>query len=252
MKTIIASLLSVVSLAAAHAAVIPIAVGTSSENFNSIANGLPAGWSVYTAGSSSTLGNIATFKTEVTTGWGAKSPEFRNSASPTGLTSGASASTQQNHPDRAPGLSIGGSVGNPGGSFNFNFSTLGVSITSISFDALQLRIGTVASVWSVEYGIGAAPTSWVSLGTYTADVWGVTPLSYDSSKIGTALDDQTEVWFRFIVASGGTGANYDNVGIDNFTITAAAIPEAGTVASVGVGAFFLLGWLFIRKRHETI
>jgi hypothetical protein len=69
--------------------------------------------------------------------------------------------------------------------------------------------------------------------------------SFDLSGI-TALDNQSNVYFR-LNDSSNTSANGGTVGtagtdrVDNFTISATAVPEPATLVSLGWGAVLLCG-----------
>ncbi len=246
MKTYIATIVAGIIMAASVRAAVIITEGTYTQNFNSIGSGVPEGWGVYYSATSSALGTAQALGGAKT--WTTNTPVgFYNYASAVApLTAGSNATIQNNATNRALGVAPGGSSasGNPGAAFAFNFSTQNVAVTSLSFDAQQLNViaPTGTSTWSIQYGLGASPSSWVTLGTYTGPgAWGATALSYDQSDFGAALDGQSEVWFRFVVLSAGntsTGGYPTHFAIDNFSLT--AVPEPASVALFGIGAVLCL------------
>ncbi len=242
MKHLLIAIIGLACTAKAASAAVVIAPGTYSQNFNTLASGVPEGWGHW-------FGANATAFTTTATGWGNASPGARNSASTQGLVAGSSASNQLASTNRALSLSVGGVPGNgsPGGALTFNFSTLGVEVTTFSFDLLMLRPGLTPGVWSIQVGVGASPT-WTLLNTYSSSTWGSTTYTYTPTQFGTLLDNAAEVWFRVVVTSAGTGTPYENVGIDNFSLTAIpAVPEPGAVA-LGVGACLLVAARCRRRR----
>lgn len=250
MKTLICLCGLLIMKPAVDAAVVVIPVGTYTENFNQLATGLPNGWSVYYHAGANSLGTAQSLTTAATI-WGTNSPNFRNSASTTGLNSGSSGTSQNNSTNRALSASIGGVTnnGNPGASMNFNFSTGDVILEELSFDLLMLRPGNTEGVWSIQLGVGATPTVWSTLDTYSSSVWGSTTLTYSADDFGTAFNGQEEVWFRVIMTGSGGGTPYENVGIDNFSITAVAVPEPGMTSALLLLAGGYAGWKMRRRER---
>ena len=95
-----------------------VTLGTSpySENFSTIPTALPTGWTVRTAATATALGTAASFIT-TQTAWSSSTGQFANCASANGLTSAASAATQNASTDRAPSIRQTGAVGDPGAAF---------------------------------------------------------------------------------------------------------------------------------------
>ena len=215
-----------------------------SENFNNIGtNGLPTGWSTRTGASASALGSTNAFSTNQIA-WNNSSGAFKNFASATGLTSSSDTTAQNASTNRALGIRQTGSFGDSGSAFTYQFNTVGQTISSISLDLMLLAVETRTNVWTLEYGIGANPTSFTSLGTWTTpDTWGTTATNFTSALFSTNLNNQSDLVFRIVTLTGSTGSgNRDSVGIDNFVInttTAASgsgtlgIEEAGTATFSG-------------------
>ncbi len=141
--------------------------------------------------------------------------------------------------------------------YEFSFGSLGFTDLSVSVDQIGSNTGprdfTIA--WSTDgvafndfasYSVASAP-SWSS-STYSA----VHTYSFDLSAID-ALDDQALVVIRLVnssgvainggtVAAGGTGR------VDNFTVMATAVPEAGTAAMLAAG-LAVIG--FVARRRQA-
>lgn len=217
------------------------------ENFNGIGDGVPVGWSVRTGANSSTLGSTATLTTALTS-WGTTTGNFRNVASTTGLTSSSSVANQEASSNRAMGVRQTGSFGDPGAAFIFNFNSTGMTLSSISLDALMLSVQANSTTWTIDYGIGASPSSFTSLGSYSdPGVWGTTPISITGSSLA-GLSNQSNVWIRFVALTATTaGGTRDTVAIDNFTINYSAIPEPSTYAALA-GVLALGGVMWHRRR----
>jgi autotransporter-associated beta strand protein len=213
------------------------------QNFNDLGAGLPTDWTVRTGANASSLGTTAAFNTAQVS-WADTGSGFKNYASATGLTSTSDLAAQNASTDRALGVRQSSSFGDPGASFNYAFSTTGEVLDSISLDLMVLDVEARSTTWSIEYGIGAAPTSFTLLGTWTdPGAWGTTTLTFDTTDFGTALDNQANLVFRVAALSSSTGSgSRDSMAIDNFEINAQGpatgsgtlgIEEAGTATFSG-------------------
>jgi len=154
--------------------------------------------------------------------------------------------------------SLSGNTWGIGDYFQFSLSTLNYTGVGLTFDQVSSSTGprdfylaysTDGSSFA-QFGSGyvvlvnATPNNWSS-GTAI----GTTSYSFDLSSI-TALDNAPTVYFRLVDAStvsagGATVATGGTSRVDNFTITATAVPEPGAFALVG--GFGLL-MLFFKKR----
>ncbi|MES2596276.1 MAG: autotransporter-associated beta strand repeat-containing protein [Verrucomicrobiota bacterium] len=235
------SVLSLMVLGAFPASAALQLTGTQyTQDFSTVSSGLPSDWTVRSGATATALGTSAAFTTTAVE-WGNTGGTFRNSAASTGLVSTESTANQSAAPNRCVGLRQTGGLGDPGGAFCFNFSTLGVTLSTLSIDMHMLSVQTRSTVWSVQVATGAVPASWTTLTTYTdPGTFGSTALSFNAAQLST-LNNSAEVWFRIVAlgTSTGTGSR-DTVGIDNFALTYAPV-SAGLFwdsngATAGAGA----------------
>jgi hypothetical protein len=110
----------------------------------------------------------------------------------------------------------------------------------------MLSVQDRSTVWSVQYGIGASPSSFTTLATFSdPGIFGSTTLTIPGATLGAALDNQAQAWFRVVALAASTGSgSRDSFAIDNFAIT--AVPEPTTAL---LGAFGILG--ILRRRRES-
>jgi hypothetical protein len=227
---------------------------TYTQNFDSIGSGLPTGWFVSTDASATNIGTPAAAFASAATSWGDASAQFRNLASAT-AGSAATVAQQAAATDRALGLRQGASFGDPGAAFGFNFSTSGVTVSSISIDLMMLSVQTRATTFSLQYGVGTNPSTFTTLGTYPdPGAFGTTAFTFTTTNFGSDLNNQSSVFFRVVAltASSGSGSR-DTIGIDNFNLTSSgpitplnAVPEPATWMLMGVG--LLLGAQRLRRK----
>lgn len=230
----------------ARSAVMAITPGTYTQNFDSllpVPNSEPApGWKFRTGSTASSLGTQANIVNAPL--WSETGGGFRNVSS-TNIAADSDAAAQNANTNRAIGMRQV-RIGNysPGAAICFEFSTTAVQINSISMDLLLLEDGaTRETTFDIQYGLGASPGSFTTLGSWTNNgVFGATNFSFDRDDFGSALDDGSRVWFRLVAltASPGSGGTFDLVGIDNFSINASAVPEpsAALLGAVGILGLF--------------
>lgn len=228
--------------------------GTSySQSFDSIGSGLPAGWSVNTGASDSSLGVAGATYTATpgtSTSWGNISGAFKNVAS-AGLGSGAAVADQTAAADRALGVRQTGTFGDPGAAFTLELeNTAGLNGFSLSIDMQMLSVQGRSTTWSVQYGLGTAPTSFTTLGTYSdPGVFGSATVTYDSTALSGINNQSGEVWFRVVALSAATGAdNRDTFAIDDFSLS--YVPEPTTWALIAFGTMFGAAQLGRLYRHH--
>ena len=212
-------------MADSMAAQVALSSGTYVQTFDTIGSGLPVGWSAYTGATATATGtavspNLTAVSWAATTGQWANVAAADNNGAP--FTGAETVAAQATAPDRALGIRQTGGFGHPGASANFTFSTIGQQVTSISFSAQMLSVQTRSTAWSLQYGLGAAPTTWITLATYPDPAaFGTTTVT--AGGFGTALDNQASVWLRIVALTASTGAgSRDTFGIDDFTIVTAA------------------------------
>ena len=207
------------------------------QDFNGISAGLPAGWSGRTGASATALGSNIGFATAATA-WNATSLSFANYASATGFNGSESTATQTAATDRAFGARQTGGA-DPGLSFNVEIAnTINLSNFAISFDAMLLSVQTRSTSYSIQYGLGANPSSYTTIGTYdNPGSFGIKQQSFNLSNTPSlsAIENQSgPVWVRMVAlsASSGTGSR-DTVAIDNFSLT-----WSGTVVAPAVPQYW--------------
>jgi predicted extracellular nuclease len=230
---IIAAVVGTVLLAGPLAAQVALGSGTYTQTFDGIGSGgLPTGWTVYTGATATALGNPASLATAASS-WASTTGQWQNSASATGMTGAESVTVQNASTNRVLAIRQSGAFGDPGASATFNFSTVGVQVTSVSFTAQMLNVQARSTTWSLQYGLGATPASWTTIATYTdPGVFGSTTVT--GTGFGTALDNQANVRLRIVALSASTGANSrDMMGIENFTIvtTSGGGPVPASIAT---------------------
>ena len=225
-------------LAIRPAAAQPLTLSGSSytQNFDNIGTSLPQGWNTYSTASTTALGSLATFHT-ATTPWANTSALFWNFASLTNndgtvLASTAITAIQAAVTNRVIGVRQTGTAntgGDPGAAIvlELNDTTIGSSFT-MSFDWLMLNDQTRTTVWRADYGIGANPTAFIPLGSWTnggllafqnaTNYFGTTNLSF---SFGSDSDGQTEpVWIRIVAVDATTGSGSRcSFGLDNFSLS---------------------------------
>jgi hypothetical protein len=210
------------------------------QSFDSLGTGtgaatLPAGWDVRTAATGTSLGTTTASVVKQT--WGVSTSGFINTASATGLTGTASSESQNASTNRAIGLRTSGSFGDPGAAFNFNFDSTGLTLTAGSIDLMMLSVQPRSVTWSLQYGLGTAPTAFTTIATWSdPGIWGTTPLTFTSQAL-TAMSNQQSVWFRVtaLSASSNTGAR-DTIAIDNFQINSQTSIQTPATAQLGIGS----------------
>jgi hypothetical protein len=237
-----------------------------SQNFNTISNGLPAGWSVRLNATTNGLGTNANFPTAPKT-WGDSGGAFGNCASTvansgTNFTGEESTTIQPGCTNRALAIRQTASFGDPGAAFTLQITnTIGLGNLTFMVDLDMLRTNSNSTVWTVQYGIGDSPSSFVTLGDYSdPNVFGATTRTYHLGA--DASGSSSNVWIRIAALSsaGGSGTR-DTFGIDNFILSWNSNVATGTPpvishfgitnglaqfdftgnASEGVGAFIILG-----------
>ncbi|QKG54420.1 hypothetical protein [Hymenobacter sp. BRD67] len=208
------------------------------ENFDNLSRGLPAGFSVYTNASATSLGTAPTAAQLIltpgtTTAWTATGAGFKNFASATGLGSAATITAQTAAPNRALGVRQTGSFGDgsstatpptgAGPAFVFQATnTTGKTDFSLTFKLQSLdSTSTRTATWQVDYGLGSAPTSFTKVGS--SAITGNATFSNNTVTVSfdTALDDQSgPVTIRIIAPNSTIGSlNRPSSAIDDFSLS---------------------------------
>ncbi len=208
--------------------------GDYSQNFDDIGGGLPTGWTIHTGATATTIGTSASLVTAATP-WSSTSGQFANFAS-NNIASSSSAIVQAADTNRALGVRQTGSLGDPGASFDFNFSTINATVTSLSIDLMTLNSQPRETTWSIQYS--TTPGIYVTLGNYVTGAFETTTLAYDTTHFGTDLNDKFSVYFRVVALTASIGAgSRDITAIDNFSLNATYIPPTEvTWTGTGEGA----------------
>jgi hypothetical protein len=200
------------------------------QSFDGIGSGLPGEWLIYTNAKSTQLGTPLAFD-PTPTSWANTSFGFRNYASTinggTNLLGTEAAANQYIFTNRALGLRTTGAA-DPGAAFVLKIdNTKGLGNFTLDLDFLLLSVQNRTNVWTVDYGIGSNPDSFVAVGTYTTlgnGDGGVFGATHKTFSFGQGLDNQPGPVFIRIVnlsfsgSSSGSGTYRPAVGIDNFSL----------------------------------
>lgn len=218
------------------------------QNFNTISNGLPVGWSVRTNATASSLGTAVALVAPGKS-WGDSTGEFGNCASilsnaGTNFLGTESTIVQGNCTNRAPAVRQTAAFGDPGAAFVLQIAnTLGKSNLTFNVDLNLLKANANSNVWSVDYAVGNDPASFTLLGT-NSDL-GAFGTSRRTFSLGTDADNQSaNVWIRIAALSASAlTSTRDTFGIDNFTLTFDALPTTSIPLSIRVeGNNAVLTW----------
>ncbi len=216
------TLLAVVVATSAPAQI--VLTGTNySQSFDDLASGLPPGWSVQTNSTANALGTDAAFTTNCTS-WGTTGAQFANYASTmnngTNLLGTESAPVQAAFANRCLGMRQSSSFGDPGAAFVVRIAnTLGFARFRLAIDLNMLSVQSRSNLWTIDYGIGANPTSFTPVWTNSdPGVFGATTVIL---ALGRDLDDQPEpVWIRVVALSATAGGgSRDTFGIDDLVLS---------------------------------
>lgn len=222
-----------------------INLGTTSPfilNFDGIESGLPAGVNVYVAETpispnpnlTISLGKVGNY-TSTKALWNATGGGFKNYASATGLTSASDQTAQDGSTNRALGVRQVSNTNatnpgtDPGASFVFQLSnTVGKSNMTLDFllQSLDPTSGRTTT-WTVDYGLGDAPTSFTALSPTGTLATGNTTFSNNAISVAlpSALNNQNQkVWIRIITltaAPTGSSSNTNraSTAVDDFKIS---------------------------------
>lgn len=209
---------------------------TFTENFNNLeASGLPAGFTVRTASSSTSGGTTSTLVTTKTP-WNNTSGNFRNVASATGLTATSTANDQDASTNRALAIRQTGSFGDAGGAFVFQIAnTTALSNFQLTFLLQSLdAASTRQTTWIVDYGIGTTPASFIPVPTTPVPLTtGNSTFSSTSISVnfGTAIDNVADVvWIRVWASAPSTGTGTRaTTGIDDWSLSWSGVASVNNI-----------------------
>ena len=196
------------------------------QDFNSISNGLPVGWSVRINATTNSLGTVVTTNYNAAGNtWGDSKGEFRNCASAisdegTNFVGTESSQIQSNCLNRALAVRQTSSFGDPGAAFVLQMSnTIGLSNLAFSVDLCLLHTNGYITIWTMQYAVGNSPSSFTTLGVYTnATNFGAMTAKYSLGP--DANGSSSNVWIRIAALSAAVGSgNRATFGIDNFSLS---------------------------------
>lgn len=216
--------------------------GTSyHQTFDSLAYGLPVGWSVDTGTTSAYLGHdvSGTFfysMPATNTGWGNTTGHFKNVASGTPYTfyaNGGSSASQITQHNRALGVRQTAAMDSKIGFVFAIANTVGLSNFSLSFSLQSLdSTSGRASKWKVDYGVGNNPTVFTPTTTTGNMTTGGNRFSKDSIHVsfGNALNNHNgPVYIRIVSLNPTTGpGSRTTTAIDDYNLSwngAAGVPS---------------------------
>jgi len=243
-------------LAAAPAAFGQISLSSSgsyTQGFNSIGAGLPTGWTVRNFADATSLGTDVSGSnySQFNTSWDTTTGQFANYASALnpGLTGSESSSTQGIQNDRALGIRQTQGFGDPGAAFTLQLAnTAGYQDFNLSFSGQLLSAQPKNTVYTVRYGIGAAPSSFTTLGTIdtgtlNGGVFGEDPFTVNAGSLSGINNVNDTVWIQVVAltAATTTSGNRDTFAIDNVQLTYSPVPEPGAVLAVAAAGLGLFG-----------
>jgi len=209
---------------------------TYTQSFDSLANGLPAGWTVDTGMTATSSGydvGAAFFLNmpATNTGWSNTTGKFKNVASGIPYTYFANGTTasQLAQSNRALGIrqntaldkNIGFvlKIANTTGFINF--------MLSFNLQSLDSASGRVTT-WTIDYGIGNAPASFIPIAATGTMTTGGNQFSKHTITVdfGNALDNKNDtVCIRIVSLTPTTGSgNRTTSAIDNFSLTWSIMP----------------------------
>lgn len=208
------------------------------QDFNSLNNGLPVGWSVRLKATPSFLGidssnGLIANSASATTGWANTLGGFKNLASASSFATyaGTTVALQQAATDRALGVRQVAQTSttfpsDTGVAFVLQIAnTVGFGNFDLSFRIQSLDSTTArSSAWVVDYGIGASPSAFTPVATTPSSlITGGNTYSNTTvtASFGSALDNQAgPVWIRIVNLSGTSGSgSRPTTAIDDYSLT---------------------------------
>jgi hypothetical protein len=249
---------SMLAAAAAGSAQVNLTGISYTQDFNSLGSGLPAGWSVNTSTTSSTLGNPGSFTAAATT-WAASTTltDFRNVAGDN-IAFGSASGTQSSDLNRALGWRpLAAATDARSGSIMLTIA----NTTGFQDFALSVQVftgndsSTSSQSYLLEYRVGDTG-NFTPIATYLTPTTGATGFNAQTFTANpvtlSALNDQPDTVYFRLRGTATSGTSLDSIALDDFSLTysAVAVPEPPTYAAV-LGGLALLGML-IRRRSPAV
>lgn len=207
------------------------------QDFNSISSGLPAGLSVRTGSTATSLGTSVAFTTTAVA-WNNTSGGFKNFASATDLSGTATSVQQSSSSNRSLGIRQTGTLGDPGAAFvmqianTTNLKDFELSFKLQSLDASSPRTTT----WRVDYGLGSNPASFTAAVASGALTTGGNTFANNTVTVdfGNSLDNKNEtIWIRIVAITPSTGSgNRPSSAIDDLSLSYSSGTQANPSLSV--------------------
>jgi hypothetical protein len=253
---LIVSTLAVVATAAGQVNLTGISY---TENFNSVAAGLPAGWTVHTTTTASMLGSPGNFTSTATT-WAAGTAltDFRNVASDN-IAFGSASGIQSSDPNRAMGWRpLAAATDARSGSIMLTIA----NTEGFQDFALSVRVftgndsATSSQTYLLEFRVGSTG-NFTPLATYLTPTTGATGFNAQTFTVNPTalamLNDQPDVVSFRLRGTATSGTLLDSIALDDFSLTysAVAVPEPSTYAAM-LGAAALVGAMIHRRRSSDI
>jgi hypothetical protein len=233
-KTITGLLLTIftaVSLYEASAQPLTLVTSPYTNTFDSIeANfGIPGEWTTYTGATETAPGSVYAWAdvnyTAASNTWRTVSGRFANQASTFSYTGGTNfngeegPAIQQAEPNRCMAIRQTGSLGDPGAAFVLKIAdTLNKKdfVLSVDFDNLD-PTSPRTTTWTVDYGLGTFPSSFVPVATYVNTVSNFTTYPTNITFPNGTIDNYNGiVWIRIVALAPSTGSGArETFGVDN-------------------------------------
>ncbi|KAA5534676.1 T9SS type A sorting domain-containing protein [Taibaiella lutea] len=211
------------------------------QNFDSIANVMPTGWTVDTGMTASFSGNdvSTTYFNNVpaaNTGWSNTTGRFKNVASgiPYTFFADATSASQSGQSNRALGVRQNTAIDKNAGFVLKIANTTGFENFMLSFNLQSLDSNASrVTTWSVDYGIGNNPASFIPVSTTGIMTTGGNQFSKETITVdfGNALNNKSQpVYIRIVslLPTTGTG-NRTTSAIDNFSLSWSIMPPQANI-----------------------
>lgn len=228
------------------------------QTWDSLDQGLPAGWSVHRSTTLSSNGTTAIF-TDAETAWNVTTlgSDFRNIASDTIASSSLSAA-QNASGDRAFGWRpVGTSSGevSPGrnGALMLTVAnTTNYTINSLSIDLFTANNVTGTQTYQLEFRVGGSG-NYTAIGSAysTTTPFGSSTITADLTTLAALSNQSGNVTIRLRGTAGSGSTNLDTLGVSSFSMTYSTVPEPSTYAAI-FGGVAMLGVAIQRRRAKAV